>query len=76
MCTYVKTKNNIVGKVKLENILDDKYYYDKDRQLIIGKTTKRKYKLGDKVCVISKDACKSTRTINFTLGKQKSLRKS
>lgn len=72
---FVKTNNHITGKVKLENMLDDKYRYDDDKKAIIGKRTKKKYQIGNKVCVVVKDACKATRTINFEIGKQKSLRK-
>ena len=71
----VKTKNNIIGKIKLENIFDDKFYYDYDKQAIIGRSTKKTYQIGNKVLVIAKDACKETRTVNFEIGKQKSLRK-
>ena len=40
-----KTENMIVGKIKLEDILDDKYYFDYDKNAIIGKKTKRKGKV-------------------------------
>lgn len=72
---FVKTSNNIVGKVKFENMLDDKYKYDSEKRAIIGLSTKKKYQIGNKILVIAKDACKETRTINFQTGKQKSLRK-
>ena len=70
---FVRTNNNISGKVSFENMLDDKYSFDNDRKLIIGKNTKNKYKIGDKVIVLVKDASKENRTINFQIGKQKSL---
>jgi len=72
---FVKTDDMISGKIKFENMLDDKYHYDKDKRAIIGKNSKKKYQIGNKVCVVVKDACKETRTINFEIGKQKSLRK-
>ncbi len=71
----VKTSENIVGKVKLEDILDDKYCYDYDKRAIIGVSNKKRYQIGNKVWVIAKEACKEERTINFEIGKQKSLRK-
>ena len=67
--------NNITGKVKFENMLDDRYRYNPDKRAIIGSITKKKYQIGNKVFVVVKDACKETRTINFQIGKQKSLRK-
>lgn len=72
---FVKASNNITGKVKFENMLDDKYRYNPEKRAIIGSSTKKKYQIGNKVLVVVKDACKETRTINFQIGKQKSLRK-
>ena len=66
-----KTENMILGKIKLEDITDDKYYYDSDRNAIIGKKTKKKYKLGQKVCVLVKDASKANLTISFKISNQK-----
>lgn len=71
---FVRTKNLISGKVKFENMYDDRFCYDYEKNVIIGKKTKKKYKIGDKVWVVVKDACKETRTIDFEIGKQKSLR--
>ena len=71
----VRTKNLIRGKIKLENIEDDKYYYDYDKKAIIGKKTKHKYQIGNKILVLVKDACKETRTVNFEIPKQKILNK-
>lgn len=75
-CMFVRTKNNIIGKVKFENIYDDKYSYDYDKKTAIGNKTNKKYQIGNKVCVIVKDASKETRTINFEIGNPKVLKKS
>lgn len=72
---FVETNNIISGKLKFEDMLDDYYYFSADKNAIIGKNTKKKYQIGNKLFVIVKDACKETRTINFEIGKQKSLRK-
>ena len=72
---FVETNNLISGKLKFEDMLDDYYYFSADKNAIIGKNTKKKYQIGNKLFVIVKDACKETRTINFEIGKQKSLRK-
>ena len=72
---FVKLNNNITGKIKFENMHGDKFRYDYDKRAIIGTATKKKYQIGKKVFVVAKDACKATRTINFEIGKQKSLRK-
>ena len=65
----VRTKNLVRGKVKLENMEDDTYYFDNDKKAIIGKKTKKKYQIGNKIVVLVKDACKETRTINFEIPK-------
>lgn len=72
-CMIVRTDKFITGKIKLDNMLDDKYYYDYDKKAIIGRNTKKKYQLGNKVVVLLKDASKNTRTINFEIPKQKKL---
>ena len=66
-----KTNNMITGKIKLEDIMDDKYYFDYDKNAIIGKKTKNKYTLGQKVYVVVKDASKANLTINFKIDKPK-----
>ena len=71
----VRTKNLIRGKIKLEDIEDDKYYYDSDKKAIIGKVNKKKYQIGNKIMVLVKDACKETRTVNFEIPKQKVLKR-
>ena len=74
-CMFVRTNNLIRGKIKLENMEDDKYYYDYDKKAIIGKKTKNKYQIGNKLVVLVKDASKESRTINFKVPKQKILTK-
>lgn len=72
---FVETDGMITGKIAFENMLDDYYYYVAEKHAIMGKHTKKKYQIGKRVCVVVKDACKQTRTINFEIGKEKSLRK-
>lgn len=68
---FAKTKNMIPGKIRLEDLTDDKYYFDYEKNAIIGKKSKKKYLIGQKVCVIVKDASKENRTISFKIGDQK-----
>lgn len=72
---FARTKNMISGKIKFEDMLDDKYYFDYEKKAIIGKQNKKKYQIGNKVYVIVKDANKANRTISFTINMQKSLSK-
>jgi len=71
---FAKTKNMISGKIRLDDILDDKYLFDYKKNAIVGKKNKKRYRIGDKVYVIVKSANKENRTIDFEIGKQKSLR--
>jgi len=71
---FAKTKNMISGKIRLDDILDDKYLFDYKKNAIVGKKNKKRYRIGDKVYVIVKRANKENRTIDFEIGKQKSLR--
>ena len=73
---FVKTNEMISGKVKLDNIDGDKYYYDANAKAVVGKNHNKKYQIGDKVYVIAKDASKIKRTIDFEIkGKVKTLNK-
>lgn len=72
---FVKTSDMISGKIKFEDMLDDKYRYDPDKKAIIGKITKNMYQIGNKIYVIAKDASKEARTINFETGKLRVLKK-
>jgi len=44
-------ENKCEGLVHIKTLLDDFYYFDEDNYCIIGKTTQRKFVLGDKVKV-------------------------
>lgn len=72
---FVKTDNQISGKISFENMLDDKYKFNYDKKQLVGLKTKKTYKIGDRIVVFVKNANKSTRTINFETGKQKNLKK-
>lgn len=63
----VKTNNLIIGKVGLWNISGDHYYYDDNKHAIVGRKHKEEYRIGNRVYVICKDACKATRSINFEI---------
>ena len=66
-----KTNNMIVGKLDIDDMKDDEYYYDYDKNAIIGKKNKQKYTIGDKVYVIVKDASKTNKIVNFILKDRK-----
>ncbi len=64
---YVELSNTIEGLVKFENMYDDYYMYNEINKTLIGKESKRTYKLGDKVKIKVIEASKITRRINFEL---------
>ena len=70
-----KTENMIVGKISFDDMKDDKYYFDYDKNAIIGKKTKKKYRIGEKVFVVVKEANKETGTVIYEIPKQKVLTK-
>lgn len=71
---FVITKDSIPGKVKITDILDDNYYYDENKNILVGINNDNKYRIGNKVTVVVKAASKENRTINFEIPKQKKLK--
>ena len=64
---FVTLPNLIEGLIKIDELKDDYYDYLPDNFMLIGRKTKKTYKIGDKICVIVKDANKEARTIDFIL---------
>lgn len=64
---YVELPNTIEGMIRINDLLDDYYYYDEDNYELVGSDTKRRFKLGQavKVEVIRTD--KLLRQIDFRL---------
>ena len=70
---FVITKESIPGKVKITDIFDDTYHFDKNKNILIGRND-GKYRIGNEVTVTVKSASKENRTINFEIPKQKKLK--
>ena len=64
---FIQLPNLIEGLVKLESIKDDYYFFDEELNMLIGKNSKKKFRLGDKVKVKVIAASKDTSTIDFVL---------
>lgn len=64
---YVQLENTVEGLVHFENMIDDYYEFDEENYYVIGKNTKKKYRLGDIVKVKVIDANLIRRTIDFML---------
>ena len=64
---FIMLPNLVEGLVKLESIKDDYYEFNEELNMLIGKRTKKKFKLGQKVKVKVIAASKETSTIDFIL---------
>ncbi len=67
---YVELPNLVEGMVRIEDLDDDYYFYQESSYSLIGKRTKKKYMLGDKVTVIVDSVIKEKGLINFKLAKK------
>ena len=68
---FVELDNLIEGLVRLDDLKDDFYIFEEDSFSIVGRRTKKRYRLGDTVKVIVKDANKEARTVDFTIAEKK-----
>jgi len=67
---YVMLPNLVEGLVRLEDIGDDYYYYDETTFSIVGRKSKKRYRLGDNVKVVATEAIKEKGQINFKLANE------
>ena len=64
---YVELPNTVEGMIHVMALLDDYYYYDEERYMMIGQDTGREFKLGQKVKIRVKGTDALLRTIDFEL---------
>lgn len=64
---YIKTMDGIEGKLLVEDINGDDFFYDTRTNSFVGKKTKLKLKLGTELILTVVDTKKEYRTINFGL---------
>lgn len=64
---YVELENTVEGLVSVHSLLDDYYYYDEEKYVMIGKNTGRFFQLGDKVEIVVAGVNKLTKTIDFEM---------
>lgn len=67
---FVELENTIEGLIHISNLSDDYYIYDEARHLIMGETTKKTYKLGEKIKVKVAKVDITTKSIDFSLVKE------
>ena len=66
---FVELENTVEGLVRFEDMGNDKEYfiYDEDRKELIGRNSKKTYKIGDKVKIVVAGADKILRKIDFKI---------
>ncbi len=64
---YVELPNTIEGMVRLDELEDDYYDYEREKYRVIGRRTKNIYSLGDKVKIRVKSVNLEDSEINFSL---------
>ena len=64
---FVELDNTVEGLVRLKDMKDDYYMYDNIRKVLVGKDTKKTYKLGQKVKIKVIYSNKEERKIDFEL---------
>ena len=63
----VRTVEGIIGKVNFEDLNDDYYLFNSRENALVGKKSKNKYRVGNKVTLKVLSASKMDRTVNFEI---------
>lgn len=64
---YVELPNTVEGMIHVTNLTDDYYHFDEENYELVGETSGKTYKLGQKIEVLVADTDKLMRTIDFVL---------
>ena len=64
---YVELPNTVEGMVRLDSIKDDYYEYEEGKYRVIGRLSRKEYKLGDAVQIEVIGASPELRQIDFVL---------
>lgn len=64
---YVELQNTVEGMVHVASIPGDYFYYDENAYEMVGRDTKKTYKLGEHITVLVKDVDKLSKTIDFII---------
>lgn len=62
---YVELDNTVKGLIRLENLGNDLFIFDKASKTLTGKNTEAKFRIGDSIKIVVIKADKQTRTIEF-----------
>ena len=66
---YVELDNLVEGMIKIDALDDDYYFYDESSFSLVGRRSKKKYMLGDKINITVDSVIKDKGLINFRLYK-------
>jgi hypothetical protein len=64
---YVELPNTVEGMISVQSLLDDYYFYDEERYVMMGRNTGRVFQLGEKVEITVTGVDKMAKTIDFEL---------
>lgn len=64
---YVELENTVEGMISVHSLLDDYYYYDEEKYVMIGRNTGRIFQLGDRVEIVVAGVDKLSKTIDFEM---------
>ena len=70
---FVELDNLVEGRIGY-NTMDDYYTYDEELEVLVGRNSKRVYRLGDKVEIKVVHADEETREIDFELTRKRKKR--
>lgn len=59
------SENHCEGMIRMKDMRDDSYYFDEDNYCVVGRRTKNKYTLGDKVLIEVKRADLVKKQLDF-----------
>jgi len=67
---YVELPNLVEGMIRIDDLDDDYYFYQEQTFSLIGKRTKKRYMVGQKIDIIVDSVIKEKGLINFKLAKK------
>ncbi len=71
---FVELENGAEGLIRFENMTDDFYIYSESSASITGEKTRKVYQIGDTVNIVVASCDLQTRSIDFVLAKDSSLK--
>lgn len=64
---YVELPNTVEGMIRIQDMRDDRYYFEEEKYRVVGHHSGREFRMGQQVTVCVSRVDKLTRTIDFLL---------